>query len=74
TTPAKWFADAGFSDVPAFLYVDENGNTVLRNDAVAERQRLLNMSGLVLDKKYLDGWSYQRYARSKAIERNRSAQ
>ena len=35
---------------------------------------MLNMSGLVLDKKYLDGWSYQRYARSKTIARNLAAQ
>lgn len=74
TTAAKWFANEGFSDVPAFLYVDEQGEGVLRNDAMTESNRLLNMSGLVLDKKYLDGWGYQRYARSKAIERNRRAQ
>ena len=74
TTPAKWYADEGFTQTPALLFIDEAGNAVLRNDAVTERNRLLNMSGLVLDKKYLDGWSYQRYARSKAIERNRRAQ
>jgi thioredoxin-related protein len=72
TTAAKWFTDAAFSRVPAMLYVDEQGNTVFSNDAVTERNRFLNMSGLVLDKKYLDGWSYQRYARSKAIERLRA--
>jgi hypothetical protein len=74
TTPAAWFASEGFSRVPALLFVDENGNPVLRNDSVIERQRMLNMSGLVLDKKYADGWTYQQYARSKAIERNRQAQ
>jgi thioredoxin-related protein len=74
TTPAAWFASEGFSRVPALLFVDENGNPVLRNDSVTERQRMLNMSGLVLDKKYADGWTYQQYARSKAIERNRQAQ
>jgi len=74
TTPAAWFAAEGFSRVPALLFVDENGDAVLHNDAVTERQRMLNMSGLVLDKKYVDGWTYQRYARSKAIERNRQAQ
>jgi len=73
TTAAQWFADAAFSRVPAMLYVDEQGDTVFSNDAVTERNRFLNMSGLVLDKKYLDGWSYQRYARSKAIERLRAA-
>lgn len=74
TTPAQWFAAEGFSRMPALLFVDEKGDTVLRNDSVTERQRMLNMSGLVLDKKYIDGWTYQRYARSKAIERNRQAQ
>ena len=73
TTPAAWYAAEGFSRVPALLFVDEAGNPVLRNDAVTERQRMLNMSGLVLDRKYVDGWTYQRYARSKAIERNREA-
>jgi thioredoxin-related protein len=74
TTPAAWFAAEGFSRVPALLFVDENGNPVLKNDSVVERQRMLNMSGLVLDRKYLDGWTYQEYARNKAIERNRQAQ
>lgn len=74
TTPAKWYVAEGFTQVPALLFVDETGNAVLRNDAVTEGNRLLNMSGLVLDKKYLEGWSYQRYARNKAIERNRQAQ
>jgi thioredoxin-related protein len=74
TTPAAWYAAEGFSRVPALLFVDEAGNPVLHNDAVTERQRMLNMAGLVLDKKYADGWTYQRYARSKAIERNRQAQ
>jgi thioredoxin-related protein len=74
TTPAAWFASEGFSRVPALLFVDEQGNPVLRNDSVIERQRMLNLSGLVLDRKYLDGWTYQQYARNKAIERNRQAQ
>ena len=74
TTPAKWFATEAFTRVPAMLYIDEQGEAVFRNDAITERNRMLNMSGLVLEKKYLDGWSYQRYARSKAIARNLAAQ
>lgn len=73
TTAAQWFADEAFSRLPAILFVDEQGETVYRNDAVTERGRFLNMTGLVLDKKYLEGWSYQRYARSKGIARNRAA-
>lgn len=72
STPAQWFAAEAFTRVPAMLYIDEQGEAVFRNDAVTERTRLLNMSGLVLDKKYLEGWSYQRYARNKAIARNRA--
>ncbi len=73
TTPAAWFAAEGFSRVPALLFVDEQGEAVLRNDALTERRRMMNMMGLVLEKKYAEGWSYQRYARTKAIERNRRA-
>jgi thioredoxin-related protein len=73
STPAAWFAEAGFSRLPAMLFVDEQGKTVYRNDAVTRRNRMLNMAGLVLEKKYLEGWSYQRYARSQAIARNQAA-
>lgn len=72
TTPAQWYAGEGFSRLPAMLFVDEQGNAVFRNDAVTERQRMLNMAGLVLDKKYLEGWTYQRYARSQAIARQQA--
>jgi thioredoxin-related protein len=74
TTPAKWFAAEAFTRVPAMLYIDEQGQPVFRNDAFTERNRLINMSGLVLEKKYLEGWSYQRYARNQAIQRNLAAQ
>jgi thioredoxin-related protein len=74
TTPAKWFAAEAFTRVPAMLYVDEQGEAVYRNDAFTQKNRLLNMSGLVLDKKYLEGWSYQRYARNRAMQRNLAAQ
>lgn len=70
-TPAGWFADAGFSRVPALLFVNETGDRVFATDALVERQRMLNSMGLVLDRAYEQGWSYQRYARTKAIERNR---
>ena len=71
TTPAQWFEQEGFSRVPALLYVNETGEAVFKTDAVVERQRMLNATGLVLDRAYEKGWSYQRYARTKAIERNR---
>lgn len=71
TTPAQWFGKEGFTRQPALLFVSEGGETVLRVDAVVERQRMLNAAGLVLERAYEKGWSYQRFARSKAIERNR---
>ena len=74
TTPAAWYQASGLSRLPAMLFVDEGGNTVFVNDAVTERNRMLNMMGLVLERRYADGWTYQRYARSQAIERNRRRQ
>lgn len=73
TTPADWFASADFSRLPALLYVNESGETVLKTDAVVERQRMLNATGLVLERAYEKGWSYQRFARSRAIRRNLEA-
>ena len=72
-TPAAWFDESGFSRTPALLYFNETGQAVFRTDAVVERKRMLNATGLVLDRAYEKGWSYQRYARTKAIERNLQA-
>lgn len=73
TTPSAWYAAEGFSRVPALLYADEHGRTVFKTDAVVERQRMLNASGLVLERAYEKGWSYQRFARSRAIARSLEA-
>ena len=70
TTGAAWFAREEFSRVPALLYADEAGKTVFKTDAVLERQRMLNACGLVLERAYQKGWSYQRFARSRALERS----
>ena len=35
---------------------------------------MLNATNLVLERAYEKGWHYQRFARTKAIERNRLAQ
>ncbi len=72
TTPARWYAREGFSRLPALLYADESGKTVFKTDALVERQRMLNATGLVLERAYEKGWSYQRFARSKAIQRSLS--
>lgn len=74
TTGAAWFAREEFSRVPALLYADETGKTVFKTDAVLERQRMLNACGLVLERAYEKGWSYQRFARSRALERSATAE
>lgn len=69
TTPASWFGNTAFSRVPALVFFDENGNEVLKTDALVKRQRMLNSMFYVLERAYKKDWSYQRFARSKAIER-----
>lgn len=69
TTPARWFADAAFTREPGLLFFDERGREVLRTDALVRRQRMLNAMGFVLERAYEKGWTYQRFARSKGIER-----
>ena len=71
TTPADWYADAALSHLPALLFFDEDGNEVLRTDALVMRQRMTNALGYTLERAYRKGWSYQRFARSKAQERMR---
>jgi thioredoxin-related protein len=68
-TPAAWFQRANFSRVPALLFFNEQGEQVLETDALVKRQRMMNSCFFVLEKAYEKGWSYQRLARSKAIER-----
>ncbi len=68
-TPAAWFQQANFSRVPALLFFNEQGEQVLQTDALVKRQRMMNSCFFVLEKAYDKGWTYQRLARSKAIER-----
>jgi len=69
TTPADWYADTGFSRLPALLFFEERGKQVLSTDALVLRQRMLNSLMYTLERAYEKGWTYQRFARSKAIER-----
>lgn len=69
TTPARWFADTAFTREPGLLFFDERGRQVLATDALVARQRLLNALGFVSERAYERGWTYQRYARTKGIER-----
>jgi len=57
--------------VPALLFFDENGNGVLKTDALGLRQRMMHSLLCVVERAYEKGWTYQRLARSKGIERNR---
>ncbi|EGV17074.1 thioredoxin family protein [Thiocapsa marina] len=69
TTPMDWYAETGMSDLPALLFFDENGREVLRTDALVLRQRMMNSLMYTLERAYEKQWSYQRFARSKALER-----
>jgi len=70
TDPAAWFRKSDFSRVPALLFFDEQGNQVLETDSLVQRTRMLNSLNFVLERAYEKNWTYQRFARSKAIERN----
>ena len=69
-TPAAWFRETNFTRVPALMFFDEKGNNVLETDALVRRQRMLNSVNFVLERAYEKDWTYQRFARSKGIERN----
>ena len=56
--------------LPALVFYSDKGEFVMQTDSITRRQRMLNSMGLVLDKKYEEGWNYQRYARTKGIERS----
>jgi hypothetical protein len=59
----------GFNEYPALVFVDERGGQILATDALVLKGRMLNLLGWVADKAYAKGWSYQRYARTKGLER-----
>ncbi len=71
TTPADWYADTGFTRLPAMLFFQEKGREVLRTDALVLRQRMMNSLMYALERAYDKDWTYQRFARTKAIERMR---
>jgi thioredoxin-related protein len=73
-TPAKWYMQSGFARVPALMFFDLKGNQVLETDALVKRNRMMNSLNYMLERAYEKDWTYQRFARSKAIERNRKKQ
>jgi len=70
TTPAKWYKETSFSRLPALMFFDEKGNQVLETDALVQDGRMMNSLNYMLEKAYLKNWTYQQFARSKAIERS----
>lgn len=73
-TPLQWFQQSNFTRTPALLFFDERGNEVLSTDALVQRQRMMNSILFVLERAYEKGWTYQRFARSKGIERYQKKQ
>ncbi|NEV60676.1 thioredoxin family protein [Thiorhodococcus minor] len=69
TTAAAWFAETGLTGLPALLFFEEQGLEVLRTDALVLRQRMVNALMYTLERAYDKDWTYQRFARSKALER-----
>jgi len=70
TTPAKWYNQTTFSRLPALMFFDEKGNLALKTDALVQDGRMMNSLNYMLEKAYLKNWTYQQFARSKAIERS----
>lgn len=68
-TAKQWYKNTDMIQLPALLFFGDKGEFVTQTDSITRRQRMLNLMGLVLDKKYKEGWNYQRYARTKGIER-----
>lgn len=69
TTASDWHGALGFNRTPAFAFFDPSGKVVMKSDALMLRQRLDNTLGYVLEKAYLEGISYQRFARRRSIAR-----
>ncbi len=68
-TPALWYGDTGFSRLPAMLFFAEDGKEVLGTDALVLRQRMMKSLMYTLERAYEKQWTYQRFARSKSLER-----
>ena len=70
TTPAAFYADSPMSRVPALMFYDDSGNKALETDALVLESRMMNSINYTLDKAHEKEWTYQRYARTRAIERS----
>lgn len=69
SSSAAWSRALGFNEYPALAFFDVHGRQIIATDALVLKSRMTNLLGLVADKAYARGWSYQRYARTKSLER-----
>ncbi len=72
TNPRQWYETLGFTELPALVFFDEQGEEVLATDAVVLASRMRNSLGFVTERAYERGWNYQRYARSQALKKAQS--
>ena len=70
STPAKWYTQSSFSRLPALMFFSESGSLSLKTDAYVLQNRMMNSINYMREKAYLKDWTYQQFARSKAIERS----
>ena len=70
TTPAAFYAASDLSRVPALMFYDESGSKALETDALVLESRMMNSINYTLDKAHEKDWTYQRYARTRSIERS----
>lgn len=73
TTPAAWAERQGFTQYPALMFFEERGRQVLETDALVLKSRMLNSLGFVTERAYEKGWTYQRFARSRAVAKSAAA-
>lgn len=73
-TPAQWYDEYQFTQLPALVLFDENETEVVKTDTLVLTQRMMNLLNYVLEKAYKKGWTYQQFARSRGIERKQRQQ
>jgi thioredoxin-related protein len=69
TDPRSWYAELGFTELPALVFFNESGQQVLATDALVLTSRMNNLIGFVTERAYEQGWNYQRYARTQALKK-----
>ncbi|MGB5736371.1 MAG: thioredoxin fold domain-containing protein [Thiohalocapsa sp.] len=69
THPKTWYAELGFTELPALVFFNESGQQVLATDALILKSRMNNAIGFVTERAYEQGWNYQRYARTQGLKK-----